>query len=1235
MSHENSSCHTAEIEATNEPTITKSPTTSSQVEFLRPLQDSQDSSGIASTRDSVIGKSCQDTHSALPTGVNLFTRPAIETAEEIGAGFQYQPPPGRIVPQNPRKTQKVPTASVLPTINKPSEKVSNSRRLEFVDPDKRQRDPPLNHDVENIGKYVASPPATSSGIDTVNTARVSRVVPDIEVSHTQAPILDVSDPAREENTYNFPFPDENSDGADLLHSDGRKHRSSYSPLSKSQLPKSISDTRRKALATMSPRNRLLRRKLSVSSSTSSERQLAQAAKASVERSHPGNKHRPKIPKTTSTSIETREDAHTSDAECPTKKHRTDGRQKRKDLTRPVLLESPQYDHMSTTRPCSQASNISKPRALLKMHHQQRTPSREQNSLNLIKFAKSWNTNYLYNQRLLDRWEQKMVMLEDHISSQDSIIEQYQQDIEFRDRTIKDLSAREEDLNAQNQKIQDEITTSSSARKKLEEKLRACRNRLNDAINEQQQLFLRCKENCEKATAALRTEGHFQKETMEKATAAIESVRADIKQKVATVIDDTNGQVENLNKTIESLETQLIEREKEIERERQHGLDLNNQLTEFRKLNEQTIQSVATQNLELLEKMKSDRERCENRDTLVQKQDEKIDTILKVLEETKLKTADPKALVERLEGLHNTTVEKIVVGVRNSMDSYRDSIITDQGTLNENLGEIHLLCEGICERMTDANNVAEWQGRAHDADMAIHTHLQNIQELQDEVHQMYIRSNEELEERERLKSQVTALQNAADKERVASEKARSLAEEVEWLRGALDERDGTITKSGEDLKSAQEELKAQARILQGKEQQIQNENEQHQRIIEQNVEKHNQVISETTREFGKKCQATEKRLQEAVVAHAQLEQELAELRQEAEISSQANIDEDLDKIRGELVGLITSMTGLTTGLQESEHEREALRRILEKWSRDRGEVGQMKNLLGRLAKDQPNTTKIGEQLKELLEIQKRVSGTLEYHQEGLANSEVMAGCSEDKQNGMSIHGEDGFSVVNRLESNVVHAQEELQSLKRKVVVKSPANDDNPALPMSVEEERSTRRQLLPPRGIMKMTTRSTSREQEAEGSTLTTDSQKAMAPQPSTNRRIAKRGSKPFLTTHSLYNRPVSGSISGLGGKQIDASQASHNEYRDDDDIDNNESLIRDFSKIVELGSVDEPPMKRHRTNDGQIIQNVKISRSMSTQFSAKSDDLGPKKMPPVPKTLTLRGGPIERRQSGLLTYGTL
>ena len=88
----------------------------------------------------------------------------------------------------------------------------------------------------------------------------------------------------------------------------------------------------------------------------------------------------------------------------------------------------------------------------------------------------------------------MKMLEEHIMSQDSDIKQYEKEIESRDQIISNLSIETEELRNRSHEIQNEVDASSAMRKKLEDKLRSCRNRMNDAINEQQRLYLQCKEN---------------------------------------------------------------------------------------------------------------------------------------------------------------------------------------------------------------------------------------------------------------------------------------------------------------------------------------------------------------------------------------------------------------------------------------------------------------------------------------------------------------------------------------------------------------------------------------------------------------------------------------------------------------------------------------------------------------------------------------------------------------------
>lgn len=78
----------------------------------------------------------------------------------------------------------------------------------------------------------------------------------------------------------------------------------------------------------------------------------------------------------------------------------------------------------------------------------------------------------------------------------------------------------------------------------------------------------------------------------------------------------------MSKTIKSLKSELRDREMELEREKQHSQDLTEQLSQFQKLNEHSLQLVSAQNQEFLDQMKQDRKHVENTETHIQRQEEK-------------------------------------------------------------------------------------------------------------------------------------------------------------------------------------------------------------------------------------------------------------------------------------------------------------------------------------------------------------------------------------------------------------------------------------------------------------------------------------------------------------------------------------------------------------------------------------------------------------------------------------
>lgn len=542
-------------------------------------------------------------------------------------------------------------------------------------------------------------------------------------------------------------------------------------------------------------------------------------------------------------------------------------------------------------------------------------------------------------------------------------------------------------------------------------------------------------------------------------------------------------------------------------------------------------------------------------------------------------------------------------------------------------------------MSEVKNAVEWQNKAHEADTTVRDQVHQIQILQDELHQSRTLVQHKSEEQLELQRQLGILQANAEKEGIIGSKVNDLTAQVQQLQSSLSEKDAAVAESKKDLAATQEELRTEVRRLQDKEEQFQNERQSHARAIESSTRERNEAVLHAVAQEIERARE-EHRLKEIQLQEdmgrerAQLEQELAKSRQAVEAANRVDIGEDIRQIRGELATANVSITGLKAALEESEHKREVLLARLEQWSHDRDEIGQMQQMLQRLAKEQPNAVQMGRGLRELLEMQKNISGTIEKHQAHLANAEAVVAAKQAQQNDSTAKPfETKSNPTSGTNNGADYLDVEAQILKRKVVLKSPAGEDDRASPVSVEQERSTRRQSVPPRGIMKLLIPSTSGQLEATGSGAEIDSQMPREPQPPPKRKIAKRG---LNTTRSLYNRPVSGSVPGTSREQEDAKQVGSSSGHKSDATGERVTPNETLDPPGFLQDPEEPPMKRQRASEanqqlGQMsytAPSTKSVRSMTGYFPAQKPEDG--ETTEAPKTVSSRGGPIKRRQSGLV-----
>ncbi|OTB00272.1 hypothetical protein M426DRAFT_15625 [Hypoxylon sp. CI-4A] len=1137
-------------------------------------------------------------HSIKPTGLNFFARPALETTKEIGAAFQYHPPPTRT------RTQ----SSTLPQIDLARSYLSNNEDIE-------SQSSTNSGTIDHEGPERPAAPAPLRGIDqgnvqlkprshTLNTPKSSQpVLGSASGLHNSMWPNSTSD----EHLDSLPFPQSSNSPS----TNRNKSTVPFSASTKAQLPKPFSDTRRKALAQMSPRNRSPQAKHLLSPSEDMRRQSTKASNPSRSKGS-GRVQHPLADSLAQSSDGTMPDAQIEEAEPVLgKKHHS-----RREVTQKATM--PPRDSMvfegevtRSNRPVSQASNISRPRAPEATHPRQ-TPTRDQYERNREELSIAWNANMCFDKKLIDNWERKMATQEQEIAKRESIIEQCQEEIQSRDQDIAKLSAQNNELHEQNQKVQDAVTTSAIERKKLEDKLRTYKNHLNEAASEHQQLYREMRDKCENTTAEVRSEGQVQKQLIEESDAVYKRVAAEIDQKIESVVREKDKYMEDSNNTIRCLELQLREREKELEREKQRVEDLDKQLVESHELNEQSLQSVVAQNQELFEKMEQDRKQVANTDTKIQKQDEKIDLILKAVEEFKSKQADPIGKTDDLREAHDNLVNAISIEMQNSMESTR-------GFITEDLGEIHQICQDTYERTVDTNEAAMWKEKADQATMEAQSNAEMTRGLQDELQQADVAMDHQMEENQELERQLHLFRTTAERnERSRTERIRGLIEEVASLEKALGEKDMEITGSSQSLEIIQEELQTQAHSLQEKETQIRDEHKKHEEavrmILHEQKERISDSVIEKTTEARKKVQDLQKQLQEADGTRTQLEQELTRARQESE----ANIGE-FNRAWSEMRTVIKRGTGL-------EKSTQALQKALEDVLHDRAGINEMRQSLEQLKKNQPDAIRMSDQLREFMEMQKRLEDDSEFSQTQVDSAEVMSTPGQNPESNTATQSEHSSQPADISQDNMAQLRM-LQNRKRKVVVKSPVTDDDRAPPISIEEEKVTRRLAGPQRGIIKIVTRSMSKELEARAQeepdqTAADRSYQALVspPQQGQKRKIARRGSKTTPSTHSTYNRPVVGSASETGNGPTDGSQANPRRHGSTITFNivpsrsgNSNKTEASAYDIPENSDDDKSRIKRQRSlgvekqdQKSRTSQTSRLSRSKSEYFPMReSEDVEP------------------------------
>lgn len=191
---------------------------------------------------------------------------------------------------------------------------------------------------------------------------------------------------------------------------------------------------------------------------------------------------------------------------------------------------------------SPISNISKLRSMPTRHGKAK--------LDMVKqfgshFANSWNSYVQDVNKAEEELEAEFIYRLDKLrrknEDQAQQIKGYLQQVDSQARSIESLEEEKEDLVGHVTNTEDKLQRCSDRIQKLDEKCRSYRNRLNAAVEEQQQLYTHSKKACQDAVDQMRAQEQLQATSMELARQKAEELREQIIEKVRVAVSQSKDE----------------------------------------------------------------------------------------------------------------------------------------------------------------------------------------------------------------------------------------------------------------------------------------------------------------------------------------------------------------------------------------------------------------------------------------------------------------------------------------------------------------------------------------------------------------------------------------------------------------------------------------------------------------------------------------------------------------------
>ncbi|ORY61362.1 uncharacterized protein BCR38DRAFT_476133 [Pseudomassariella vexata] len=947
------------------------------------------------------------------------------------------------------------------------------------------------------------------------------------------------------------------------------------------------------------------------------------------------------------------------------------------LRRPLRNEVESVREESVLRPRSRESNISKQRGISPREHRRLSPGAKQSAENFKMLGNSWNHYFTFEQGRQAKVSNRIDRMEKVIAEQAESIRELENDLDARDSYADHLEGEKNQLIADIEEMETRMQESSSKIKKLDEKCRSYRDRLNEATTEQQALYLKMKNSYQTALAAIREEDQSRKKSTEHALKVSESVRAEIHSKVTSVVNEARQRAEKMDSTITTLSVQLEERNRELSQEKQTIKTLRKELDESRQMNTHNLQTLTSQNEQILKTMQQHRSHAADAEISACKQNENLDLIVKTLNEVKATASDQTAVIAQMRTLKDEGVNSVLEEIQKLASSH-SAHDEDKKLLSANLLSIHGMCEGIQQQVNEGQQAAaQWHNRYEEAFHQFESSEEARKEAEEKLEEAnewcaeYHTENEQFRMQvEVLETQVAILQgqiglseaNKAEVSRLqqlvtektaefaqSDEKVQSLSEQLFAQNGQLNERKAQIShlqqlfteknaefiQSDQRAKALEEKLLAQTNQLKEQDSQARTDRERLKHALDDAAQQQRQAIEQAVLNERTRVQEvqrdTEQRLAASEKSRSQMEQELEKANETIEQLSMGrdSVIEELRSLRDGITHQIQKVNELTSEVEDAGESQNRLRTQLGELAQDRVQISYLETMFQRMQRENHSV------LEAITTEKKRLAADITDDQ-GLTIGLRTPTSTMKGHTGTDISS----SPLSEPPSSPLLSQQESQVRTRRVSMKSPMEEEGVLAP-SILQERESRRLAQPPRPIIKPTTRST----DSENQNSTKDASRTTSKAQNTPDSVPSQSntSKSSALTHSSYNRPVLGGLASNGGNsEVEGQRAVQRDPR-----------ARRASTREENQDSQEKPPKRQRTSEishqsgaaADTTASSKMPRSSSRYFSHNANDndseIAEEDMSTVKMTSSRlptvgqRGGPLERPASNLArTYGS-